>query len=281
MFEHELEMAFEGIDVRDLVPRKVRSQQMPAVSPALSICIEDAMPQEWCKARLAVAEAKVFELEAQYRLDIFGLAGRNDRQGDAPSQKRVSKLLKSLLIFLQHNVFLAVASHHFDHVDAKERVLVEPRATWFAAILLDETLSCEVESYSGVENVGEEGAYSDEDEGRVCHGCRNVVKVVTRDLARRVEVRFAVCVVTSLPRGATGPLLKESSMAATTPPRSALIMPVSKARSPRYPLSLVVIVAVTRLSRYDAISNAVCKLASASLSLIQTNNSLAAFVPQV
>lgn len=46
MLEHELEVAFECIDVCDLVAREVWAEHVAAVRPALSVGVEDAMAEE-------------------------------------------------------------------------------------------------------------------------------------------------------------------------------------------------------------------------------------------
>jgi len=46
MFEHKLEVALKSLDVGDLIPGEVGSQQVTAISPSLAIRVEDTMAQK-------------------------------------------------------------------------------------------------------------------------------------------------------------------------------------------------------------------------------------------
>jgi UDP-N-acetylenolpyruvoylglucosamine reductase len=46
MFEHKLEVALKSLDVGDLIPGEVGSQQVTAISPSLAIRVEDTMTQK-------------------------------------------------------------------------------------------------------------------------------------------------------------------------------------------------------------------------------------------
>jgi hypothetical protein len=101
VFEHKLEVALEGVDVSDLIPGEVGPQEVTAVSPSLTIRIEDAMAQKRSECSLSVSEAKVLELQTQDRLDVFRLTCYNERLGDDPVMVSVTKPLETLSVLLQ------------------------------------------------------------------------------------------------------------------------------------------------------------------------------------
>jgi hypothetical protein len=127
VLEHELDVSFKGLDIRNLISRKVRSQQMTAVSPSLAICVEDAMAEQRLKSCLSVLHAEVFELQAQYRLDILRLARRNNGERDHPRPKRVSIFQEPLLVFLQTDAFLAIRHHQLYEIQSQEWIFVDAR----------------------------------------------------------------------------------------------------------------------------------------------------------
>lgn len=169
VFEHELEVALESLEICHLFSRKVRTKQMSAVSPALSVCVENAIAQKRRKGSRAITQAVVFELQTEDRLHIFGLAGRNDWHSDHSGMESSAESLKTFLVLLQDDMTLGVLVHCFEYIQAKNWVLVEPCFAGFTTILVDDALSREVQCNPGVEEVGKESARSDEDDWRVRH----------------------------------------------------------------------------------------------------------------
>lgn len=95
-------------------------------------------------------KAKVLELQAQYRLDIFWLTRRDKRLSNNSVVEGVAEPLESLPVLLQQNMVLAVVRHGLDIVDSEDRVFVELRRAWLAAVLFLEALSRKIKCNAGV-----------------------------------------------------------------------------------------------------------------------------------
>lgn len=78
VFEHEFEMALEGLEVSNLVPGEIGSQEMTAICPAFAISVEDAMTHQRRHCRRSNTETVILELQAQYCLDVLRLTSGND-----------------------------------------------------------------------------------------------------------------------------------------------------------------------------------------------------------
>ena len=170
MLEHELEMPLKRFQVRHLVFCKIRTQQIPAVSPTLAIGNKDSMTQQRRHGVRAVAQTVVFEFQTQNRLDVFRLDGDNPWCCDDAVVVRVAESLKPGLVLLQDDVVFAVVVDHLQHVEAKDGVFVVLCGAGLAPVFLHEAPPSIVESNACVEDVGEESAGDGNKKRRVCHG---------------------------------------------------------------------------------------------------------------
>jgi hypothetical protein len=150
VLEHKLKVALESFNVGDLIPSEVGPQQVTAVSPSLTICIENTVAQERSEGSLSVPETVVLELQTQYRLDVFRLARGNKRHGYESVVESVAESLEALSIFFQQDMVLAVIRHDLHVIDSKDGVFVELRRAWLATVLFLEALARKVECNSGV-----------------------------------------------------------------------------------------------------------------------------------
>lgn len=125
MLKHELEMTFEGLQISNLVPHKIRSQKVAAIGPTFAISVEDAMTQQRPECLCPIAEAVVFEFQTQNSLDVLWLTSSNDRLNGLSGVERVAQALESLLVLVQHDVLLEVIAHSTHHIDTQYGILVE------------------------------------------------------------------------------------------------------------------------------------------------------------
>lgn len=76
--EQGLDVALEGLEVGDLVSSEVWPDHGARVGPGFAVAVEDAVAQQRTEGVVAVAQAVVFELEREDRLNVLRVACHDD-----------------------------------------------------------------------------------------------------------------------------------------------------------------------------------------------------------